>query len=219
MAKAINEAGSRDHTADLRPAVAPAWEPFAETVLADGLAVSRGTDLGHIAPTLRPSVFPVADLTLDPRNARQHDARNIAAVAASLQAHGQQKSIVAKRTYRGLSNVVLAGNAAVLAVLAVLRWSHLAVSWFEGTDDEAQDYALRDNRCGDLSHFDNQLLAALASEGVDLLALGWRADELGDLLALADADVVPTFKAEQPVGRLDRLEPHCATCRCREVKP
>lgn len=204
MAKPRNEVGSSAHTADLWPPVAPAPTPFAETV----------NETDHIAPDLRALAFPVADLQPDPANPRQHGERSIAAIADSLLAHGQRKPIVAKRTYRGLSNVVLAGNGTLLAV-RLLKWSHVAVSWLDGSDDQALAYGLRDNKTSDSSHFDNQQLAALASEGVDLLALGWRADELGDLLALAGADVVPTFEPEQqPVGRLDRLSAHCATCCC-----
>jgi len=38
--------------------------------------------------------------------------------------------------------------------------------------------------------------------------------ELADLLG-ADAPV-PKFQPEQPAGRLDELQPHCATCTCRQ---
>jgi ParB family chromosome partitioning protein len=207
VAKAENEARSTDYTTHVQGPGARVSEPFGGT----------GVETDHIAPDLRALAFPVTDLRPDDRNARQHGERSIAAIAASLLAHGQRKPIVAKRTYRGLSNVVLAGNGTLQAARQ-LGWRRIAVTWFDGSDDQALAYALRDNKTGDESHFDNQQLAALASEGVDLLSLGWRADELGDLLALADADAVPLFEPEQPVGRLDRLSPHCATCRCREPK-
>jgi hypothetical protein len=86
-----------------------------------------------------------------------------------------------------------------------------------GTDDEARAYAIVDNRSAELSEWDAGQLAALQADGSDLLSLGWTGAELGDLLALAGADAVPHFAPEEPVGRLDQLQPHCATCRCREA--
>jgi hypothetical protein len=87
------------------------------------------------------------------------------------------------------------------------------VTWFEGTDDEAREYAIRDNRTAELSGWDVDQLAALAADGVDLLAL-WHDDAaLADLLR-NDAPA-PRF---DPVGtghRLDELQPHCPTCTCR----
>lgn len=207
MPKPRNEAGLSNHTAHLWPPAAPAPTPFAGTV--------NQTD--HIAPDLRPLAFPVVDLRPAPDNGRTHGERDLASIAASLRAHGQCEPIVAKRTYRDLSNVVLAGNGRLQAA-RLLKWSHIAVSWFAGTDDEAREFAIRANRTAELSEWNPDALAALQADGVDLLSLGWTGAELGDLLALADTDAVPHFAPEPPVGRLDRLEKHCATCRCREAK-
>jgi ParB-like nuclease domain len=135
---------------------------------------SRPT-LRGIAPDLQRLAVAVSDLQPDPANAREHGERSITAIAESLRLR-QRKPIVAKRTYRGMSNVVLAGNGTLQAARR-LGWSHIAVSWFDGTDDEALEYALRDNRTSDLSHFDNHRLAALQADGVDLLSLGWSGAE------------------------------------------
>jgi hypothetical protein len=191
---------------------APSTDP------ADGGAMSEvGTVTAeYIAADLRALAVPIDSLRPMPGNARAHGERSIAALAESLRTHEQRKPIVAKRIYRGLSHVVLAGNGTLQAARR-LGWSYLAVTWFEGSDDEALAYSIRDNRTGDLSHFDGHQLAGLQTDGVDLLTLGWTGAELGDLLALAGADAVPTFEAAQPVGRLDALEKHCRTCRCREA--
>ncbi|MCA9729967.1 MAG: ParB N-terminal domain-containing protein, partial [Candidatus Eisenbacteria bacterium] len=47
----------------------------------------------------------VAELTLDPKNARRHTPRNLEAITASLREFGQQKPIVIDG-----NNVVKAGN-------------------------------------------------------------------------------------------------------------
>jgi hypothetical protein len=171
----------------------------------------------YIAPDLRALAVPIDSLRPMPGNARAHGERDLSALTESLRRHGQRKPGVAKRTYRGLSNVLLAGHGTLQAARR-LGWKHIAVSWFDGTDDEAREYAIRDNRTSDLSQFDSNQLAALQADGVDLLTLGWTGAELGDLLALADAETVPHFAPDSPVSRLDVLEPHCPTCRCREVK-
>lgn len=57
------------------------------------------------APGLEPLLRPVADLVLDPANARSHDERNLAAIRDSLARFGQQKPIVV-----AADGTVLAGN-------------------------------------------------------------------------------------------------------------
>jgi ParB-like chromosome segregation protein Spo0J len=213
MAKPRNEAGSTDHTADLQPSATPAREPFAGTVKGDGSA------LAFIAPSLHALIVPIDSVQPMPGNARAHGERDLSAIAESLRDHGQQRPIVVKAEYRGTERAIMAGCGTWMAAKR-LGWPFIAVSWFTGTDADAAAYSVRDNRTSELSRFDASALAALSADAeLDLLSLGWTGAELGDLLALADGDAVPHFEpVEQPVGRLDRLEPHCATCRCREAK-
>lgn len=168
----------------------------------------------YIAPDLRALAWPVDDLQPAPDNARAHADTDLEAIAESLRAHGQQKPVVAKRSYRGTPNAVICGNGTLQAARRRLGWSHLAVTWFEGTDDEAREYAIRDNRTAELSGWDVDQLAALAADGVDLLAL-WHDDAaLADLLH--EAAPVPKFQPEAPPHRLDELAAHCPTCTCRQ---
>ncbi len=180
---------------------------------ADGGAPSEiGTVTAeHVAPDLRGLLWPVDALQPAPDNARAHADADVEAVAESLQEHRQQKPIVAKQHYRGLSNVVIAGHGTLQAA-RLLGWSHLAVTWFDGTDDEAREYAIRDNRTQELSAWDSGQLSALAADGVDLLGL-WHDDAaLADLLG-ADAPV-PKFTPLTPAHRLDELADNttCPAC-------
>jgi ParB-like chromosome segregation protein Spo0J len=168
----------------------------------------------YVAPDLLPLVVPLDTLTEAPDNARKHSlSRDIPALTESLRRFGQRKPIVAKRNYRGLSNVVVAGTGTLIAARR-LAWSHIAVAWFEGSDTEACAYAISDNRVAELSAWNvNQLVALQADGDVDLLQL-WGDD--ADLAALLrDGVPTPTF-AEVPEteqARLDRFEPvvcpHC----------
>jgi ParB family chromosome partitioning protein len=123
---------------------------------------------------------------LAPDNARAHDADE-PVLDESLRRFGQRKPIVAKREYRGLANVVLAGNGTLEAARR-LGWSHVATAWFDGTDDEAREYAVADNASAERSRWDADALRALAAGGTDL-ATWWGEDGAADLAALLDAPV------------------------------
>jgi ParB family chromosome partitioning protein len=168
--------------------------------------------LDYISPDLRALAVPVSELRPAPDNARRHSLdRDVPALMASMGEHGQQKAIVAKRTYRGVENVVIAGNGTLLAARR-LGWSHLAVSWFTGSDDEARRYALRDNRVAELSAWSADALRTLQGDGVDLAALWGDPADLADLLG-SDAPV-PDFSAvaESAQGQLDALKGALVTC-------
>jgi hypothetical protein len=106
-------------------------------------------------------LVPIADLVPSPNNARRHELeRDVRVIAESLRRFGQQKPIVA----RPGSREVIAGNGTLRAAATLLGWTHLAVSWFEGTDEEAQAYALVDNRSAELSDWDLQVLSGQLRE-------------------------------------------------------
>ncbi len=167
----------------------------------------------YIAADLRALAWPIDALRPSPDNARKHTDADLSALSESLRLHGQRKPVVVKHTYRGVRNTVLAGNGTVEAARR-LGWSHVAVTWFDGTDDDGREYAIRDNRTAELSAWDADQLAALQADGVDLLAL-WHDDvALADLLR--ENAPTPTFAPVDADSRLDELEPHCRTCTCRQ---
>lgn len=189
----------------------------ASTDVTDGGApsVAAIVTAEYIAADLRPLAVPIETLQHAPDNARRHADADLWALAESLRLHGQRKPVVAKRTYRGIANAVLAGNGTLIAGRRLLGWSHLAVTWFDGTDDEAREYAIRDNRTQELSEWDSGQLAALTTDGVDLLSL-WHDDAaLADLLH--EAAPVPKFTPTEAGHRLDELAAHCPTCTCRKA--
>ena len=177
----------------------------------DGLVTEIGTFTEWIAADLRALAFPISELRLAPDNARAHADADIDAVAESLRLHRQQKPVVAKRTYRGLRNAVLAGNGTLQAA-GRLGWTHLAVAWFDGTDDEARKYAYRDNLTQEKSRWDGAQLRADADAGLDLLSLGFDGVTLADLHG-KDAPT-PKFEPEASGHRLDELADNttCPAC-------
>lgn len=107
---------------------------------------------------LQTELVDIATLVSDPRNARKHDERNLAAIQSSLRRFGQQKPIVV-----GEGNVVLAGNGQLAAALA-LGWSSIAVVRTSLLGEEATAYAIADNRTAELAMWDQTALDELLRE-------------------------------------------------------
>jgi hypothetical protein len=156
-------------------------------------------DLAHVHPELRHLAVAIDTLTLDPRNARAHDKRNLAAIAESLRRFGFRNAVVCQRRADG-SLVVRAGEGRVIAA-QMNGWSHVPVLVFEEADHEAMAYALADNKTGDLSSWDYEVLAGvikeLAVEQADLI--GWLQSEI-DVLSTVEftPPVVPPEEYDEP---------------------
>ena len=123
----------------------------------------------------------IAELSLDPTNARKHSDKNLSAIAASLNKFGQRKPIVVHR------GVVLAGNGTLEAAKS-LGWSEIEVAEVpaDWDDDTAKAYALADNRTAELAEWDE---GELAKQLLELQDADWDITELGfDIPALADIE-------------------------------
>lgn len=123
----------------------------------------------------------ITDLSLDPKNARKHSARNLEAIAASLEKFGQRKPIVVHR------GVVLAGNGTLEAARS-LGWTEIDVAEVpdDWDNDTAKAYALADNRSAELAEWDE---SELAKQLLELDDKGWNIEELGfEVPALSDID-------------------------------
>ncbi len=78
-----------------------------------------GGGLDYIADVLRPLAVPLGELKVDPRNARRHDAANLAAIRASLSTFGQLHPIVCNQT----TGEIVAGNGRYAWSLFFARWA------------------------------------------------------------------------------------------------
>lgn len=163
------------------------------------------------APSIRTELRSVSALSNDPRNARKHDKRNLDAIGESLRRFGQQKPIVVDD-----AGVVIAGNGTLEAARR-LGWTTIAAAITTLSPEQARAFALADNRTGELSDWDRDLLGseliALSQADVDLKTLGWTDFELEALLG------VPDFGPETEIPRLDQLEPIvCPNCGHKIVR-
>lgn len=154
------------------------------------------TDLSYIVEALRPLAVPVDSLHEDPVNARVgHD---VARIAASLQAYGQRKPIVANRLQEGK---IEAGNGTFRAAKE-LGWTHLAVVFVDDDPATAAAFGIADNRVGEFSRWDEEVLREIANTTGDLFT-GFEPAELEDLVGVSTATATP---APDPGADLDRAE-------------
>ena len=159
-------------------------------------------------------VFELATLRPDLRNARRHNARNLAAIETSLKEVGAARSIVLDE-----NGTVLAGNATVQAakaagltgvrVIETDGTELVAVRRSGLTEEQKRRLALADNRASELAEWDAATLAALQAD-TDLSGL-WTEDELGELLAQLDAPDVdfPEFDESAAESVAWAICPNC----------
>lgn len=140
------------------------------------------TPMDYIVAALRPLAVPIADLTLDPRNARTHDERNLKAIAGSLRQYQIRKPVIVQ--IAGGQKIVRAGNGTVQAALAN-GWTHVPAVMVEEDDQAATGFAIADNRTAELSGWDEAILQELLSD----LSIDGLDEELARMVGDLDAEI------------------------------
>lgn len=128
-------------------------------------------------------LLDVADLVTDPRNARTHDAANLAAIRKSHERYKQRKSIVVQRRKDGTLKVS-AGNGTLKAFIEC-GWSKIVGLVIEESDESATGFGVVDNRSAELAGWDQEVLATLLREQAEA---GISSEELG--FSAADAEII-----------------------------
>jgi len=135
-------------------------------------------------PELNLSTVALADLRPDPANPRTHDARNLAAIAASLREHGQVEPLLVQKS----TMMVIGGNGRAEAMRS-LGWKQARVALLDVSDTEARKLSIALNRTGELAGWDEAVLARHLSDlseldtAFDVAALGFSTAELDALVA------------------------------------
>jgi DNA modification methylase len=148
-----------------------------------------------IAADLTSLAFAIDQLQLLPGNPRRGD---IEAVKRSLDAFGQRKPIVVRRS----DNVVIAGNHTLQAAQA-LGWDEIAVVWVDDDDVTSKAFALADNRTAELGDYDEEALADLINDVGSLNpglleSSGWDDKAVQELLDRVEQIELPTDVDDVP---------------------
>jgi len=152
----------------------------------------------------------IDDLTLDPANARKHDAKNLKAIAESLKQFGQRKPIVV------WGRTVVAGNGTLVAARS-LGWTEISVARVpdDWSSDQVKAYALADNRSAELAVWDEQVLAAQLLElteaefDVELLGFEIPAEPLADVV---EDEIPDQVEPKAKLGQIWQLGKHRVMC-------
>lgn len=155
---------------------------------------------------------PLNSLHADPANARQHGARNLAAIRAALEEFGQVEPLIVMADNRR----VIGGNGR-LAVMRELGWKDVGVVLFSGSETQARALAIALNRTSELAEWNGdvlqQTLAALKVDGFDIEKLTITDDELSALVSEATTIVeqsAPTSQASTKKTKIVQFEARAA---------
>jgi ParB-like chromosome segregation protein Spo0J len=154
-----------------------------------------------------PQIEQVATASLVPyaRNAKKHDAAQVAAIAGSIREFGFNNPVLIDA-----DNGIIAGHGRTLAAhqlglatVPCLRLTHL-------TDSQRRAYILADNRLAEIGGgWDSDMLAAeleaLAADGVAMEDLGFDADALEELGASFEEETNPDADAEPQIDKAEEL--------------
>jgi len=152
----------------------------------------------------------IDELDLDPRNARKHDAKNLKAIADSLEQFGQRKPIVV------WGRTVVAGNGTMAAARS-LGWKQISIvrvpdDW---SADQVKAYALADNRSAELAVWDEQVLASQLLElqeaefDIELLGFELPVDELQEIV---EDEIPEQVEPKSKLGDVWKLGRHRLIC-------
>lgn len=176
--------------------------------------------------SLRDHLIPIDDLIPDPENIRLHPEANLELIMKSLDLHGQQQTLQywkkGKRPW-----TVKKGNGTLIAAQR-LGWSHIAAIASDAeSEDQADHFAIVDNRTSDLSTFDpGALLERVEGLGAEFgeASLGFTLDELKGMQPEPEEPVeeaIPTApkKPQTKPGTLWELGRHRLLCGdCTDAK-
>ena len=149
-----------------------------------------------LAPDEKIEAVAIAELHLDPKNARAHGDRDIKAIVTSIKTWGWTNPVIVQKG----TNRVVCGHGRIQAANRLgLKVVPVVYKQF-ASDDDARAYAIADNRTAELSSWDlpnlKDSLSDLDGLGYDIALTGWTRDELDKLLQWdskedQDPDAIP----------------------------
>jgi hypothetical protein len=132
---------------------------------------------------MQTATVQIDSLVPDPENPRTHDERNLQAIKASLQEHGQVEPLLVQKS----TNMVIAGNGRMQA-MKLLGWSECHVVIVDVDDIQARKLSIQLNRSGELAGWDEATLTKHLQDlgelaAFDVEAMGFDSSELEQLVA------------------------------------
>lgn len=132
-------------------------------------------------------------LVPNPKNARIHSEEQIEHLVASVRRFGQPRPVLARKA----NSMIIAGHG-IWEACKRAGLQQLQVLFWDCDQKTADAYMLADNRHGDLSKDDEDRVAALLREieSEDLFAVGYSPEEVEQVLAELDEDLIEVEEVE-----------------------
>jgi hypothetical protein len=99
-------------------------------------------------------VARIDQLTLRPKNERDHSERNLRDIARSLTEYGQQAAVLITP-----DGEVVKGNGTVMAARDKIGWQTIVVKLTDLEGDKVDEFAIADNQTGQTSEWDVRVLS------------------------------------------------------------
>jgi ParB-like chromosome segregation protein Spo0J len=136
----------------------------------------------------------LSELKLDPKNLRDHDARNLDMIAESLKAHGQVEPLVVQaKTLK-----VIGGNGRLVAMRKI-GLTEADIVELDINDTEAAILSIRLNRTAEFGKWNESIanaLEGLKADGVNLDAIGFSDTELNELCKTLATEAITPLSME-----------------------
>jgi ParB-like chromosome segregation protein Spo0J len=165
-----------------------------------------------IVEQLRPLAIDIEAISYDPTNARKHDEKNLETIKSSFVKFGQRSPIVCQKTEGGI--IVRAGNGRLRAAKE-LGWKEIAAVVIEEDNVTATGYSILDNRSGELSEWDQDILkdlmVSLKEEDIDLEEIGFDVKDLEQLDFDLSLDTIADPESKED-GNKDKKLKVCPEC-------
>lgn len=144
----------------------------------------------------------IKDLIEDPDNAREHNPKNIGMIAEALQEVGAARSIVIDEDNvirAGVGTVQAAAEAGITRVKVIEADGNeiVAVRRRGLTEEQKRRLSLYDNRTGELSSWDADVLKAQRDAGLDLSGI-FEKDDLSKIIGDDTVSPVENLRIKEP---------------------
>jgi ParB-like chromosome segregation protein Spo0J len=119
----------------------------------------------------------INSLKMDPANSRKHDKKNLDAIKGSIAKFGQVEPLIVQKS----TGAIIGGNGRLMA-LKELNYEEVDIVEIDLDNTQSTALSIALNRASELASWDisilGQHLEALAEDGMDLVELGFDANDM-----------------------------------------
>lgn len=154
---------------------------------------------GDPMPDIQIEVWPIEDLTPNPRNSREHSEEQVSEIVASIEEFGFTNPILADE-----DGLIIAGHGRRLAALKAARAEVPVIVARGWSDEQKRKYVIADNRLAEKATWDLDMLRLeleeldlIGADDADLQSIGFTSAELSLMLPPLTGDDLETDQGDK----------------------